>query len=62
MQCKNCALHWMKDARGLFYQTSARMLETGSTTSNLAEMMEEELVRVLRSNAKHRPHEDDFVL
>jgi hypothetical protein len=41
---------------------SVRMSEGGSTTSDVAEMTEEELMRVLRGNAKHRPHEDYLVL
>ena len=41
---------------------SVRMLETGSKTSDVAGMTEEELMRILRGNAKHRPHEDYFVL
>jgi hypothetical protein len=41
---------------------SVRMLGAGSTTSDVAEMTEEELVRVLRGNAKHRSHEDYFEL
>ena len=40
---------------------SVRMLETGSTTSDVVEMTDEELMRVLRGHAKHRPHEDYFV-
>jgi hypothetical protein len=41
---------------------SVHMLEGGSTTSYVAEMTEKELMRVLRGNAKHRPHEEYFVL
>ena len=41
---------------------SVHMLEASSTKSDAAEMTEEELIRVLRGNAKHRPHGDYFVL
>ena len=41
---------------------SVRPLGAGSTISDMAEMTEEELMRVLRGNAKHRAHEDGLEL
>jgi hypothetical protein len=41
---------------------SVRILEAASSTTSHVVEMTEKLMRILRHNAKHRPHEDHFVL